>query len=186
MAALQDRGLAYIVKVHPRQEFRSMRAGTRDNVRSLRPAGALVQAAARQPRQTVTWRSGRAGRVPRSQFLAVPVRAATLERSTVVGRARLTQLVAEWPFDTAAASAMWVTNLVATPLAELVRLAKLELIGRQSLDELAERLGLQDFEGRSYGGWHHHVTLVSAARAFLEWPASATAASESGQPVAVG
>lgn len=27
-------------------------------------------------------------------------------------------------------------------------------------------LGLAHFEGRTWNGWHHHVTLVSAAHAF--------------------
>ena len=28
-------------------------------------------------------------------------------------------------------------------------------------------LGLDHFEGRSFGGWHHHVTLVSVAHGYL-------------------
>ncbi|MYR86342.1 IS701 family transposase, partial [Streptomyces sp. SID685] len=28
-------------------------------------------------------------------------------------------------------------------------------------------LGLDHFEGRSWPGWHHHATLVTAAHAFL-------------------
>ncbi|MDH6711419.1 SRSO17 transposase [Kitasatospora sp. MAA19] len=28
-------------------------------------------------------------------------------------------------------------------------------------------LGLDHFEGRTWRGWHHHVTLVTAAHAFL-------------------
>jgi hypothetical protein len=33
--------------------------------------------------------------------------------------------------------------------------------------ELKEEVGLDHFEGRSWRGWHHHVTLVSLAYAFL-------------------
>ncbi|RZB14574.1 IS701 family transposase [Streptomyces sp. F001] len=33
--------------------------------------------------------------------------------------------------------------------------------------ELKHGLGLDHFEGRSWPGWHHHVTLVTAAHAFL-------------------
>jgi hypothetical protein len=33
--------------------------------------------------------------------------------------------------------------------------------------ELKDALGLDHFEGRSFGGWHHHVTLVSLAHAFV-------------------
>ena len=33
--------------------------------------------------------------------------------------------------------------------------------------ELKDALGLDHFEGRSFKGWHHHVTLVSVAHAFV-------------------
>jgi SRSO17 transposase len=33
--------------------------------------------------------------------------------------------------------------------------------------ELKEELGLDHYEGRHWLGWHHHVTLVSLAFAFL-------------------
>ncbi|KOV66832.1 transposase, partial [Streptomyces sp. NRRL WC-3618] len=32
--------------------------------------------------------------------------------------------------------------------------------------EMKQALGLAHFEGRTWNGWHHHVTLVSAAHAF--------------------
>lgn len=32
--------------------------------------------------------------------------------------------------------------------------------------EMKQALGLAHFEGRTWGGWHHHVTLVSVAHAF--------------------
>jgi SRSO17 transposase len=32
---------------------------------------------------------------------------------------------------------------------------------------LVAALGLDHFEGRGFGGWHHHVTLVSVAHGFL-------------------
>ncbi len=39
---------------------------------------------------------------------------------------------------------------------------------------------MQDFEGRSFVGWHHHMTLVSAAYAYdslgVAYPDSATEA----------
>jgi hypothetical protein len=33
--------------------------------------------------------------------------------------------------------------------------------------ELKDARGLDHFEGRSWIGWHHHVTLVSVAHAFV-------------------
>ncbi|MGW4688904.1 IS701 family transposase, partial [Streptomyces sp. NPDC004244] len=32
--------------------------------------------------------------------------------------------------------------------------------------EMKQALGLAHFEGRTWRGWHHHVTLVSATHAF--------------------
>lgn len=40
--------------------------------------------------------------------------------------------------------------------------------GRVSNAEGIEHaLGLDHFEGRTWRGWHHHVTLVTGAHAFL-------------------
>ena len=38
---------------------------------------------------------------------------------------------------------------------------------RDFLRELKEELGLDHYEGRHWLGWHHHVTLVTMAFAFL-------------------
>ena len=62
----------------------------------------------------------------------------------------------------------WLANLPEeTTLADLVRLAKLRWRIEQDYRELKDALGLDHFEGRSFRGWHHHVTLVSVAHGFL-------------------
>jgi hypothetical protein len=35
------------------------------------------------------------------------------------------------------------------------------------VEQLKEELGLDHYEGRSWSGWHHHVTLVMLAHSFL-------------------
>jgi SRSO17 transposase len=45
---------------------------------------------------------------------------------------------------------------------ELVRLA--DRVGREAAGA-GEEVGLRDFVGRSFRGWHHHVTLASVAHA---------------------
>jgi hypothetical protein len=59
----------------------------------------------------------------------------------------------------------FVTDLTQHRTGEILRLA-----GTVHRAQLAVRnmrhYGLLDFEGRSYPGWHHHMTLVSAAYAF--------------------
>lgn len=53
------------------------------------------------------------------------------------------------------------------PLAELVRLAKIRWHIGHDYRKRKHGLGLDHFEGRSWTGWHHHVTLVTAAHTFL-------------------
>ncbi|HAG59646.1 MAG TPA: IS701 family transposase, partial [Arthrobacter bacterium] len=37
----------------------------------------------------------------------------------------------------------------------------------QGYQQLKDELGLDHYEGRSWQGWHHHVTLTMTAFAFL-------------------
>lgn len=60
-----------------------------------------------------------------------------------------------------------LSNLLAdTALATLVRTAKLRWRVEHDYREMKRALGLAHFEGRTWRGWHHHVTLVSVAHAF--------------------
>jgi len=52
------------------------------------------------------------------------------------------------------------------PIEELVRLAKIRWRIEHDYRELKTGLGLDHFEGRSYLGWHRHVTLAALAQAF--------------------
>ena len=62
----------------------------------------------------------------------------------------------------------WVSNLPADiPARDLVRLAKLRWRIEYDYRELKTTLGLDHPEGRSFTGWHRHVTLVTAAHLFL-------------------
>jgi SRSO17 transposase len=51
-------------------------------------------------------------------------------------------------------------------LRTLVRLAKIRWRIEHDYRELKDGLGLDHFEGRSYLGWHRHVTLTALAQAF--------------------
>jgi SRSO17 transposase len=77
-------------------------------------------------------------------------------------------LLVEWPTGMTTPVTYWLSNLpAATPLVELVRLARLRWRVEQDCRECKGALGLDHFEGRGFGGWHHHVTLVSVAHGFL-------------------
>ena len=53
-----------------------------------------------------------------------------------------------------------------TPPRDLVRLAKIRWRIEHDYRELKDGLVLGHFEGRSYLGWHRHVTLTALAQAF--------------------
>ncbi|WP_031052530.1 hypothetical protein [Streptomyces sp. NRRL WC-3774] len=60
----------------------------------------------------------------------------------------------------------WLTDLVDRPARETPALARLHTGAADTMRRLADDFGLRAFEGRSYPGWHHHMTLVSAAFAY--------------------
>lgn len=74
-------------------------------------------------------------------------------------------LLGAWTEAALLPSEFWITNIGDRPLAQLFLLAK--LTDRVSLDftETCEPVGIRDFEGRSFRGWHHHATLASVAHA---------------------
>lgn len=62
----------------------------------------------------------------------------------------------------------YVSNLPpSTSQRELVRLVKLRWRIERDYQELKEEIGLDHFEGRTWRGFHHHVTLCSVAHGFL-------------------
>jgi SRSO17 transposase len=124
--------------------------------------------------QPVTWRQGtRATRnnpaaAMTSCFLAVRVRPANRDIPRADdGSLPECWLLAEWPPEADEPTDYWLSNLPAdTPIAQLVRLAKIRWRIEHDYRELKHGLGLGHFEGRSYAGWHRHVTLAALAQAF--------------------
>jgi SRSO17 transposase len=122
----------------------------------------------------VTWRHGtRATRANPTasltgKFLAVQVRPANkaMPRSPD-GALPAEWLLVQWDDDVGEPSDYWLSTLPAdTDLVTLVRLAKIRWRIEHDYRELKDGLGLDHFEGRSYTGWHRHVTLTTVAQAF--------------------
>ena len=77
-------------------------------------------------------------------------------------------LIIEWPDGHKAPSDYWISNLPAdTTPEQLARLARLRWMIELDYKQLKGELGLDHYEGRSYLGFHHHCTLVTAAHGFL-------------------
>ncbi|WP_435886625.1 IS701 family transposase [Streptomyces erythrochromogenes] len=70
-----------------------------------------------------------------------------------------------------AGGAVWLTNMSRHRMDDLLRLVRQSGRAAATLGVLADDFGLLDFEGRSFPGWHHHMTLMSAAYAYKGLPA---------------
>jgi SRSO17 transposase len=140
--------------------------------RYRRPFSTLADfalAAGEQACQEVCWRQGTRGPMT-SRFVALRVRPANvkLRRADPGSELPVCWLLADWPDGKDAPTDFWLSNLPAdTPIERLVALAKLRWRVEQDYRELKDALGLDHFEGRSWPGWQHHVTLVSVAHGFL-------------------
>ncbi|MFE9749428.1 IS701 family transposase [Saccharothrix saharensis] len=81
-------------------------------------------------------------------------------------------LLAVWPPDGNGLPQLWLSDLADTSSAGLLRLTRQLDRVRQDVAEVSSQVGIEDFTGRSFAGWHRHITLVSVAHAIL-MPANA-------------
>lgn len=76
-------------------------------------------------------------------------------------------LVAEWPLVSRPTD-FWLSNLLPDyPIEELAQWTEIQRKTEPALQQMKADLGLDHFEGRSWVGLHHHVTLVMLAYGFL-------------------
>ena len=115
---------------------------------------------------TITWREGTNESLA-SRFAAVRVRCAHRDYASTA--LRPTQwLLIEWPKNEAEPVKYFLSTLpAATPVQELVRVAKLRWRIERDYQELKQEFGLDHFEGRGWRGFHHHATLSIAAYGFI-------------------
>jgi SRSO17 transposase len=116
--------------------------------------------------QTVCFRD-RDGQQLHSRFAFVRVIAANpIDRDRQEPREEW--LIVEWPDGRDEPTDYWISNLpAATEPERLARLARLRWMIELDYKQLKGELGLDHYEGRSYQGFHHHCTLVTAAHGFL-------------------
>ncbi|MFJ1625803.1 IS701 family transposase [Streptomyces sp. NPDC088190] len=178
---LEDRGLAYALQVKGEMTAHAETAepyeppygglgpGPLPRYRT-RPVSLRehVLAAGRDRTVAVTWRKGsKAAMSARFVFLRVRL-AGRRPKPAPDGVIPLRWLIAQWPEGEDEPVKYWISNLPADlPARDLVRLAKLRWRVEHDYRELKTTLGLDHFEGRSFTGWHRHVTLVTAAHLFL-------------------
>ena len=131
----------------------------------LRAKALAMQLSTRRFR-TVTWREGTNAMLS-SRFAAVRVRCAHRDYWRAEHRPEQ-WLLLEWPPGEAEPTKYFLSTVpAATTMTELVRLAKLRWRIERDYQDLKQELGLGQFEGRSWRGFHHHATLCIAAYGFL-------------------
>ena len=125
--------------------------------------------AMRLPAETwtrVAWREG-SNQALSSRFAAVRLRPASCDH-TLAAPHPVEWLVVEWPESEAEPTKYWLSTLPQeTALKDLVDLIKLRWRIERDYEELKSELGLAQFEGRGWRGFHHHASLCIAAYGFL-------------------
>jgi SRSO17 transposase len=116
----------------------------------------------------LTWRDGtRANKKLSSRFAFRRVKAAHAGQPVPVVREPL-WLVIEWPEDEPKPTKFFLTTLRRRMTRkQIVRTIKERWKVERSYEELKGELGLDHFEGRSFPGWHHHVSVVLCCYAFV-------------------
>ena len=133
-----------------------------DAIRVDQLAASLGRSAFRR----VTWRDGTKHRMSsRYCFRRVKIEQddgqPTSEREPV-------WLVIEWPDGETAATKFALTTLPRRmSKKQIVRLLRERYRTEQAYEEMKGELGLDHFEGRSFPGWHHHISVVLSCYAFV-------------------
>ena len=153
-------GLQYAVEVQSTTMLR--RVGTSGRL-GERMSVAEVGAALATKLRTVTWREGTKVTL-RSRFARVRV---VVDRDDGLRREPQWLLV-EWPKGELGPTKFVLCTMPAsTSCKQMVRTFKSRWRIERSYEDLKGELGLDHYEGRSFIGWHHHVSVVLACYAFL-------------------
>ena len=129
-------------------------------------AQALVEKLPESTFRRVTWREGTKGDLW-SRFAFVRVKTAR-DDGTELSEREIQWLIVEWPPSEDKPSKFVLSTLPSRmSKKEIVRILKERWRTERTYQDLKEELGLDHFEGRSYPGWHHHVSVVLTCAAFI-------------------
>lgn len=160
--ALDELGLSYVVGIQT--STRVVRAG--ESLDTAQSVEEFARTLDRRAFRHVAWRDG-TNAVLHSWFAKVPVRVTTDEKKRKKPRADQLLLI-EWEPSAPTATKYFLATLPASSTLErLVSVAKMRWRIERDYQTLKQELGLNQFEGRSWTGFHHHATLCIATYGFL-------------------
>jgi len=162
-AALRAEGLDYAVGIQG--ETKVWRIGEKRRCAS-KSARDLAIGLGRGRYRKVTWRQG--SKKPLwSRFASCRVVPCHDDGTEPTEREEVWLLI-EWPPNEKEPTKFTLATLPApTSLRELVRITKERWRTERVYEDFKGELGLDHFEGRSYRGWHHHVSVALCCYAFV-------------------
>jgi SRSO17 transposase len=171
-------GFDFAVGVHSTLRVVRLDIGDRVNEKPETAAELVARLGPKKFRK-LTWREGSKAKLS-SRFCFVRVKVAEDDGLSVAEHEPL-WLIAEWPQGETAPSKFLLTTLARKmSKKQIVRLCKERWRTERMYEDLKGELGLDHFEGRSFPGWHHHVSVVLCCYAFVvaersrSFPPSAT------------
>ncbi|MGW4116145.1 IS701 family transposase [Actinosynnema sp. NPDC004786] len=153
LAGLEERRMRYLVQV-PYESAVSL-VGER-------PAGSF--AGVGWPGAMMNLWAVENGRQQASRYVVESV--STRPGTSPSGPRRARRLLTRWLPGEPYPVQVWLTNVHAA-MPDLIRLTRAGVEVEREMGRLYDDVGLGHFEGRSFRGWHHHVTLTSLAHAYL-------------------
>jgi SRSO17 transposase len=157
---LRTLGLQYAVETQSTTKVQSINhAGECGDRVTVMELGKMLEHKLRH----VTWREGSKVTL-QSRFARIRVVVARDD-----GQSREPEwLLVEWPDGEPNPTKFVLTSLPSSiSCVQLVRIFKSRWRIERSYEDLKGELGLDHYEGRSWVGWHHHVTVALACYAFL-------------------
>lgn len=160
---LDELGLQYAVAVQKTTKVRRVRGTGGREVGEIQSVEDLAFELDSKDIRTVSWREGTKARM-QGQFAVVRVEPVPKD-----GIPRRKQwLVIEWPSDSHMPTKYALATLPRNMShKKIVRALKERWRTERAYEDLKGELGLDHYEGRSYGGWNHHVTMALYCYAFL-------------------
>ena len=163
-SGLDERGLQYAVAVHLTTRVRRVRtSGVRRRVGKPMSVEELAVTLSEKSIRKTTWREG-TGAPLAARFAVVRVEPMTSDDEPGPEQ----WLVIEWGLGSHRPDGYTLSTLPADiSRKQLIRSLKERWRTERAYQDLKGELGLDHFEGRSFPGWHHHVTVVLACYAFM-------------------
>jgi SRSO17 transposase len=168
-SAIRDHGFDYALGILPQQKM--WRLDTRGRrIPEAEDARTIGERLGEKAFRRITWRDGtmREGRNKLSSRFAFRRVKVACDDGTEPAEREPIWLLVEWPDGEAKPTKFALTTLRRTmSKKQIVRLFKERYRTERVYEEMKGELGLDHFEGRSYPGWHHHVSVAICCYSFV-------------------